>query len=467
MKGNTSRFISTILSVMLLISGFQIHSPFMYVNAAEGDPEPPPDPSFPTGIDSGRDFTVAWSDGRVAAWGNNADHQCDVPVKLRGVTAASAGAEHVIALKQDGTVVAWGDNEYGQCDAPAGLSNVIAVSAGGYHSLALKADGTVVAWGMNLNGQCNVPEVSNITAIAAGGYHSLALTADKTVVSWGYDGNGSWSTAGLTDIIAIAAPWNHSLAIKSDGTVVAWGDNFGGQLDVPAGLSNVVAVSGSLCNSLALKSDGTVVAWGGWYGGLTPDMFQPPVGLTQVTAISSEDGGCVALKTDGTIASWGDTAGHLTNGSEIIPVPRIVNAQLAADNSYMDITVNESVYGQGSVLLSPSDFQVVFNSNGGDATSAGITSIQRTNGDAITTAENELRFLLQIEGNPTGEETISIKPASGSSIFDSFGAAMDAQESTDPIQLNAVTAKLLSAQMGTDNSYFDITFNMGIYGDGG
>ena len=43
---------------------------------------------------------------------------------------------------------------------------------------------------------------------------------------------------------------------------------------------------------------------------------------------------------------------------------------------------------------------------------------------------------LDYDGTPTGVETVELKPASGSSIFDEAGNAMDGDESTGEIALH-------------------------------
>ena len=51
----------------------------------------------------------------------------DEPPPLVSNTIAG-GDYHSLALKSDGTVVAWGDNVDHQCDIPPGLTNVVAVA---------------------------------------------------------------------------------------------------------------------------------------------------------------------------------------------------------------------------------------------------------------------------------------------------------------------------------------------------
>ena len=82
------------------------------------------------------------TDGKVIAWGNNQDGQCDVLEGLDHVKAIAARGNYNLALKDDGTVVGWG-----QFHAPEGLDHVAAIAARWAHSLALKEDGTLVKGG--------------------------------------------------------------------------------------------------------------------------------------------------------------------------------------------------------------------------------------------------------------------------------------------------------------------------------
>lgn len=199
-------------------------------------------------------------DGKVVAWGYNADGQTSVPAALEAVKSIAVGGYHNVALKRDGTLVAWGNNTSGQTDIPADLSGVVAIAAGGFHNLALKTNGTVVAWGRNGRGQTTIPAgLSEVVAIAASFDHSVALRRDGTVVAWGA-GTTSTSTfpeygqsivpAGLSGVTAIGAGYYHTVALKTNGTVEAWGASSGsvfendyGQATVPGGLAGVAAIA--------------------------------------------------------------------------------------------------------------------------------------------------------------------------------------------------------------------------------
>ncbi|MCX6905856.1 MAG: immunoglobulin domain-containing protein, partial [Verrucomicrobia bacterium] len=243
---------------------------------------------------------------RVAAWGEDAFGQRQVPSNACDIVAVAAGSGHSLALKRNGSILAWGDTNWSaQSAIPADLTNVTRIAAGGWHSLALRSNGTVAAWGFNSSGQTNVPfDLSNVVSVAGGLRHSLALQADGRVVSWGYEPSAQPLVAAtLTSVSAIAAGTMHNLALLSNGTVFAWGDNSAKQCDVPAGLSNVVAVAAGSGHSLVLQSDGTMAAWG------TNNFGQCMVSaeVTNVAAIAAGDQHSLALLADGRLLAWGDS----------------------------------------------------------------------------------------------------------------------------------------------------------------
>ncbi|MQY14335.1 hypothetical protein SRB5_44990 [Streptomyces sp. RB5] len=294
-----------------------------------------PDGVTLTDVEAGARFGLGvTSEGRVLAWGDNRSGQLGdgttddrrEPVEVRlpegvRITDVSGGGFHSLALASDGRLFAWGRNAEGQLgdgsdedqhlpvevDLPPGVT-VTAISAGNVHSLALTSDGRVLAWGGNGFGQLgdnstddreepvavHIPDGTTITAIAAGDRHSLALTSEGRVLAWGNSafgqlGNGSTQTrlepvealipAG-TRVTAIAAGFYHSLAVTSEGNALAWGDNFYGQLGdgtttdrhtpvdvlLPDGVT-VRDVEAGGSHSLARTSDFRLLAWGENFAG--------------------------------------------------------------------------------------------------------------------------------------------------------------------------------------------------------
>ena len=238
--------------------------------------QPPPGLTFVSVQAGYYDAAAILSDGTAIVWGENGNHQSDVPSLPVGLVYVQidVGVGHVAALRSDGEVIAWGANGAGQCDVPAlphGL-RYVEVSAGAYHTMARRSDGSVVAWGLDDFGQCDIPALPpglTYVAISAGGHyfdiyeHSVALRSDGVVIGWGSFGNAPPPPAGVT-YVAISAGESHSLALRSDGHVVRWGDCFTAWCAVPplpAGLA-YTAVAAGWSHDLALRSDGAIVAWG-------------------------------------------------------------------------------------------------------------------------------------------------------------------------------------------------------------
>jgi alpha-tubulin suppressor-like RCC1 family protein len=54
---------------------------------------------------------VVTQDGEVVCWGNDWDHQLDMPSDLENVTVVSCGEFHTAVVTHEGSVVWWGFNE--------------------------------------------------------------------------------------------------------------------------------------------------------------------------------------------------------------------------------------------------------------------------------------------------------------------------------------------------------------------
>ena len=141
----------------------------------------------------------------------------------KSIVAIAAGADHSIAICSDGTAVAWGYNGFGGLgnnstvnnSVPVAVNmagvlsgkNVSAASAGADHTLALCSDGTLAVWGYNAFGQLgngsmtdsHVPTLVNtagvlfgktVVSVSAGASHNLVLCSDGTLVTWGRNVEG-------------------------------------------------------------------------------------------------------------------------------------------------------------------------------------------------------------------------------------------------------------------------------------
>lgn len=233
--------------------------------------------------------------GLVVAWGDNSNHQTDIPPDLTNVVAVAGGSVHSLALDATGAVTGWGDAGNGQTIAPA-LANPAAIAAGDSFSLALQADGDIIAWGL----PPAVPATpTHAVAVAASAGNAMGLIRDGTVIPWG---TVAFTPENATNLVAIAAGHTFDLGLQGDGTVIGWGDNGQGETDIPPGLTNVVALAAGRFHCLALSGNGTVTAW----GDNSFDQLNIPAGLSNVVAIAAGGIHSVALRRDGTIVTWGN-----------------------------------------------------------------------------------------------------------------------------------------------------------------
>ncbi|HWR61358.1 MAG TPA: Ig-like domain-containing protein, partial [Clostridia bacterium] len=124
--------------------------------------------------------------------------------------------------------------------------------------------------------------------------------------------------------------------------------------------------------------------------------------------------------------------------------PSITKASIAANNTYIDITFNEGVYGtnDGTAALSKDSLKLVFTKNSGSLTDIRINSIKKNDSTVETAAsklsggEEAVRVFLALTGTyANGSETVEITPASGASIFDAIGNVMADKQTTGVMAL--------------------------------
>ncbi len=314
--------------------------------------------------------TVDLMVSNVRGWGR-ADHgESLLPSTLVGIRAISLLADHTLVLRWDGTVAAFGDNAWKQCDVPPGLTGVVSISAGETHSMALRLDGEVTVWGGPSRGQHLLPpEIVNIRAIAADARGCYALDSSGRLFWWAAGSRTTvtsvpelWSAAamspgvirsmlagqqarytslrtlGPTLDIAPGPSYNHTLS--SDGRVQSW--SAGSPVRPPTALTllDVFAIAGGVDGScIALTSRGRAVTWQagaptnlveaglgvravsvaagrGQFAALTQreellawgNTLLPPRGLAGVTALAGGGSHVLALGSDGRVQAWGDNA---------------------------------------------------------------------------------------------------------------------------------------------------------------
>ena len=313
-------------------------------------------------VSDGDGYCALLSGGTADCWGSNAGGELgngttinsDVPVRVKGLTSATAlasddAADGYCALLTGGTADCWGDNTDGELgdgtttssDLPvpvSGLTNIVALTGGhgqGHGYCALLADGTADCWGSNIYGELgsgttiadsDVPlQVSGLTgatALTSGGYGDCALLVGGAAECWGSDfsgelGNGTRGSysevavrvSGLTDATALTSDQDGYCAVLSSGAADCWGYN---------------------------KKDGL-----GDGHKADSDVPVPVRGLTDATALASDsygDGYCAVLSS-GAADCWGyDADGELGNGTTTkskvaVPVSGLASATALASES--------------------------------------------------------------------------------------------------------------------------------------
>lgn len=246
---------------------------------------------------------VAWGEGGSGRLGDGDNRDRRTPVVVcgaeaggpceGGAAAVSAGRAHSLALRADGRVLAWGSNADGQLgtgeaqeerapvpvplcpDEPQGC-RAVAIAAGSRHSAAVLADGRVLTWGSNEHGQLGdgakggkrprpgvVGSVQGpALAVAAGDAHTAVLVerAGGAVMTWGdnskaqlgaapdaaawrgeagwvcaEEGGGGCAGAELGGVAEVDANDHYTVVVTDDGAVLAWGNNEFSQLGTGSG----------------------------------------------------------------------------------------------------------------------------------------------------------------------------------------------------------------------------------------
>jgi len=118
----------------------------------------------------------------------------------------------------------------------------------------------------------------------------------------------------------------------------------------------------------------------------------------------------------------------------IIPETSVI----ANDNSYIEFSITEGVYGAFEVTnaVEPNDFAVEFIQNGGNATSAEVNYITNENQFPVVGGENILRCYLSFDSSPSGHEKLYLRATNDNSVFDIAGNGMSIVQVTDTVGLS-------------------------------
>lgn len=150
--------------------------------------------------------------------------------------------------------------------------------------------------------------------------------------------------------------------------------------------------------------------------------------------------------------------------------PPTITSGTISGNNYVDVNFSEGVYKTGTVALTATQFTLVFTKGSGTATAATIAAVKKNDNTVLASAsalsggETVVRVFLSITGTPNGLETVEIKPASGTSIYDAAGNAMLSAQTTGAKNLTDATLPTISsASLATTNAYMDVNFSEGVY----
>ena len=110
-------------------------------------------------------------------------------------------------------------------------------------------------------------------------------------------------------------------------------------------------------------------------------------------------------------------------------IPEIISSSIASDDSYIEIRFNDPIYTEsnGTGAANLSDFEISFDQNGGNATNVQFTSMINVDGGSLLGGEDTIRFNISVTGTSSGVETVTINPATSSSVFNTFGIGLSSE----------------------------------------
>lgn len=330
----------------------------------------------PVIVDSlwGNDYQmcVILSNGEVTCWGMNgygslgggSDAQTQLPVKVAGVsdaTAVAIGNSFACALITDGTVKCWGANGSGQLGngstsdslSPVtvqGINNATAVAAGYGHACAILQGGGVQCWGDNYYGQVgdgsyssryapvSVSLPASATQIDAQVRTSCAVLSTGAIYCWGSNdwgmlgaGRGSpgnWTStkssspiavSGISNAVTVDVGAPFVCALLTTAAVKCWGSNgeggapgtlgngqSSGSSNVPVdvvGINDATSLSTGTAGGCVIRSNQTVKCWGSRYPSTPTDVN----GLTGVSSIRVGSEHICVMVPSGRVQCWGRT----------------------------------------------------------------------------------------------------------------------------------------------------------------
>ena len=141
-------------------------------------------------------------------------------------------------------------------------------------------------------------------------------------------------------------------------------------------------------------------------------------------------------------------------------------SSIITSNAFFILSFSENVYtnDNGTGALEISDFSLDFADNGGNATAASISDLQKPGPSGpLSSGEDSIWAYLSITGTPSGIETLTIESINNEAIYDGSGnPLLFPNNSTGTKTLNPYPW-LQNTLLADDNSYIDLTFSEGIF----
>lgn len=301
------RILSALLLCVLLLS-LSMQADALAVYASSTSRQAAAQSVYPVDVVGGENHTVVlYSDGTVAAIGDNRYGQCNVGF-WKNIISLAAGFNYTVGVRMDGTVVATGDNSSGQCNVGSWRS-IVQVSAGEKHTVGLRSDGTVVTAGDNSSHQCELEYWVGITQVAASKTNSIGLTADHQVAVRGtFTTMPDFRVGGWKNVSTVVSKTGYIAALKTDGTVVGTGRNtdpqgHGSYDDISVdGWRNVRQIALGRCNAFGVTWNGYVLCSGrNDYG--QKDVIQF---WNHIVSVGTGLNHVVGIREDGTLVAAGN-----------------------------------------------------------------------------------------------------------------------------------------------------------------